>query len=69
MWHPSNSSVSASAMNLTKPLVSPDVRARALAVKGNFPTLYFRPLSFTSCSANPTVAISGHVYTTDGIDL
>ena len=56
-------------MNLTKPVVSPAVRARAFAENGNLPILYFRPLSFTSCSANPTVAISGHVYTTDGIDL
>ena len=40
---PSSSSVSASAMNFTNPAVSPSVRARAFAEKGNLPTLYGRP--------------------------
>ena len=40
---------------------SPMVRARPLAEKGNRPMRYCRPLSFTSCSVSPTVAISGQV--------
>src|SRR5712664_1273130 len=42
MWHPSNSSVSASAMNLMKPLVSPDVRAR-VGGEGKLPDLVLPP--------------------------
>ena len=69
MCAPSSSSVRASAMNFTKPVVSPAVRARPLAENGNLPTRYSRPLSFSCCSVSPTAAISGQVYTTDGIDL
>ena len=61
MWQPSSSSVLASAMNFTKPVVSPSERARPLALNGKRPVLYARPLSFTTCSGSPTVAISGHV--------
>ena len=48
MCAPSSSSVFASAMNFTKPVVSPTVRARPFAENGNLPTRYSRPLSFTS---------------------
>ncbi len=46
---------------LYSPSVSPLARARALAVKGNLPTLYDVPAAFNSSSVLPTLATSGAV--------
>src|SRR5579859_1509841 len=54
-------SVLASAMNFTKPSVSPFALARPLAVNGNLPTLYSVPAALTSSSVLPTDATSGQV--------
>ena len=61
MWTPSTRSVPASARIFTKPSVSALQRARELAVKGNLPTLYWTPVSFSCSSVLPRLATSGHV--------
>src|SRR6185503_4984131 len=61
MCTPRISSVFASAMNLTRPVVSPSARALALAENGNTPARYSTPSAFSCCSVLPTQAISGLV--------
>src|SRR3954454_23060271 len=61
MWTPSTRSVFASARILTKPSVVWLTLVRALAVKGNLPTLYATPAAFSSSSVLPTAATSGEV--------
>jgi hypothetical protein len=61
MWTPRISSVFASAITLTKPLVSPRARARPFAMNGNVPERTSRPAAFSCCSVWPTQAISGLV--------
>ena len=60
-WTPRISSVFASAITLTKPVVSPSARARPLAMNGNDPARTLRPAAFSCCSVWPTHAISGLV--------
>ena len=48
-----------SRMTFTKPSVSPLVRARPFAEKGNLPTLYFSPFSLHCPSVRPMLATSG----------
>src|SRR6185503_16894418 len=61
MCTPRISSVFSLARNFTRPLVSPNARARALAENGNTPARYAMPSAFNCCSVLPTQAISGLV--------
>ena len=54
-------SVAASARIFTKPVVSPNARARPLAANGKVPARYATPSAFNCCSLRPTHAISGDV--------
>ena len=59
MWTPSVSSVSLSAMTLTKPSYSPPMIALAIAWNGTLPILSVWPRSVACASVRPIEAISG----------
>ena len=61
MCTPRISSSSFAAISLQNPAGASIARARPLAMNGNWPTLYSRPLALTCSSVSPTHAISGAV--------
>src|SRR5690349_6553793 len=69
IWQPNHSPYLASKITLTKPSLAPAALAFPEALKGNFPTLTWKPFAFASSSVRPTEATSGLQYVQDGMLL